>query len=60
VVARDVHGIYAPWDFAPVSVDGVWVGGWYAACGGGGPKTPVPGPRCSLAGGARKWLPALP
>jgi hypothetical protein len=35
VVARDVHGIYAPWDSAPVSVDGVRVGGWPAACGGG-------------------------
>jgi hypothetical protein len=23
VVARDVHGIYAPWDSAPASVDGV-------------------------------------
>jgi hypothetical protein len=44
VVARDVHGIYAPWDSAPVSVDGVWWGGWYVACGGGGSKTPVMGP----------------
>jgi hypothetical protein len=26
-MARDVHGIYAPWDSAPVSVDGVWVVG---------------------------------
>jgi hypothetical protein len=43
VVARDVHGIYAPWDSAPVSVDGVWLGGWYVACGGGGSKTPVMG-----------------
>jgi hypothetical protein len=36
VVAQDVHGIYAPWDSAPVSVDVVWLGGWYVACGGGG------------------------
>jgi hypothetical protein len=43
-VARDVQGICAPWDSAPVSVGGVRLGGWYVACGGGGPKTPVPGP----------------
>jgi hypothetical protein len=41
VVARDVHGIYDPWDSAPVSVDGVWLGGWYVACGDGGSKNPV-------------------
>jgi hypothetical protein len=28
----------------PVSVDGVWLGGWYVACGGGRSKTPVMGP----------------
>jgi hypothetical protein len=44
LVVRDVHGIYAPWDSAPVSVDGVWLGGWYVACGGGGSKSPVMGP----------------
>jgi hypothetical protein len=35
VVARDAHGIYAPWDSAPVSVDGVWVGGLFGSrlCG---------------------------
>jgi hypothetical protein len=26
----------APWDSAPMSVDGVWLRGWYVACGGGG------------------------
>jgi hypothetical protein len=41
VVARDVYGIYAPRDPAPVSFGGVWLGGWYVACGGGGAKTPV-------------------
>jgi hypothetical protein len=48
VGARDVHGIYTPWDSAPVSVDGVWLGGWYVACGGGGSKTPVMGPTKSV------------
>jgi hypothetical protein len=53
VVARDVHGIYVPWDSAPVSVDGVWLGGWYVACGGGGSKTPVMGPTNKARG---PWL----
>jgi hypothetical protein len=44
VVARDVHGIYAPWDSAPVSVGGVRVGGWPMACGGGGSKSSRYGP----------------
>jgi hypothetical protein len=44
VVARDAHGIYAPWDSAPVSVGGVWVGGWSVVFGGGGSKSPVMGP----------------
>jgi hypothetical protein len=39
VVARDVPGFYAPWDSAPVSVVGVWLGGWHVACGGRGSKT---------------------
>jgi hypothetical protein len=50
VVARHVHGIYAPWDSAPVSVDGVWLGGWYVACGGGGSKAPVMGPNAHPRG----------
>jgi hypothetical protein len=39
VVVRDVHGIYAPWDSAPVSVDGGWLGGGDVACCGGGGST---------------------
>jgi hypothetical protein len=36
--------LYAPWDSAPVSVDGVWLGDWHVPCGGGGSKSPVMGP----------------
>jgi hypothetical protein len=41
VVARDVHGIYAPWDSAHGWGVGMWLGGWYVACGDGGYKSPV-------------------
>jgi hypothetical protein len=44
LVCCGLHGIHAPWDSAPMPVDGVWLGGWYAACGGGWPETPVMGP----------------
>jgi hypothetical protein len=40
---RDVHGIYAPPGISPLYqlIDGVWVGDWHVACGGGGAKSPV-------------------
>jgi hypothetical protein len=59
VVARNVNGIYAPWDSAPVSVDGVWLGGWYVACGGGGSGSPVMGPVAAGGGAAAEPRVAL-
>jgi hypothetical protein len=44
-------GFTPPWDSAPVSVGGVWVGGWSgcgcSGAGSGGSKSPVMGPKPS-------------